>query len=76
MAELLALVRSSALERQAGIEYPPLGEMLSELRRLDRRGFSHATNRESANGLVARIKRWLSGSHDTYSHDTYQGASI
>jgi hypothetical protein len=71
MTDLLASVRSSTLEHQAGIEYPPLAEMVSELRRLDRRAFGHATNPASADGFIARIKRWLSG-----SRDTYQGASI
>lgn len=71
MARLLDSVRSSTLERQAGIEYPTLPEMLIELRRLDRRSFRHARDQRSGNGLIARIKQWLSG-----QHKTHQGASI
>jgi hypothetical protein len=71
MAELLASVRSSTLERQSGIEYPPLGDMLRELRRLDRRGIGRAVSHQPVDGLVARIRRWFAS-----SRDTHQGASI
>ena len=71
MAELLASVRSSTLEHQAAIAYPPLAEMLNDLRRLDRRGIGRASSQRAADGLLAKVKRWFSG-----SRDIHQGASI
>jgi len=71
MAELLATVRSSTQARQADIEYPPLSEMLQELRRLDRRGISRTMSRPGADGWIARIRRWFTG-----TQETHQGATI